>query len=131
METLTNFSLKPYNTFGLVVFAHSFCRVKTKEDVQLLLVNGLLKEQAFLILGGGSNILFTKNFEGLVIKNEITGISIVQETDNEVWITAQSGTIWHDLVLFCVQNNYQGIENLALIPGTVGAAPIQNIGAYG
>lgn len=131
METLTNFSLKPYNTFGLEVFAHSFCIVKTKEDIQLLIVNGLLKEQPFLLLGGGSNILFTKNFEGLVIKNEITGISIVQETDNEVWITAQSGTIWHDLVLFCVQNNYQGIENLALIPGTVGAAPIQNIGAYG
>lgn len=131
IETLTNFSLKPYNTFGLEVFVHSFCIVKTKEDIQLLIVNGLLKEQQFLLLGGGSNILFTKNFEGLVIKNEIEGINIVQETDSEVWITAQSGTIWHDLVLFCVQNNYQGIENLALIPGTVGAAPIQNIGAYG
>lgn len=131
IETLSNFSLKTYNTFGLEVFAHSFCIVKTKEDIQLLIVNGLLKEQSFLLLGGGSNILFTKNFEGLVIKNEIEGINIVQETDSEVWITAESGTIWHDLVLFCVQNNFQGIENLALIPGTVGAAPMQNIGAYG
>ena len=84
-----------------------------------------------LVLGGGSNILFTKNFEGIVIKNEIDGIEKMAENDTHVFIKAGSGVVWHDFVLYCIENNYGGIENLSLIPGTVGAAPIQNIGAYG
>ena len=78
-----------------------------------------------------SNILLCNNFEGLVIKNEIVGIEFIKENENFVWIKSYSGTPWHDFVMYCVENNYGGLENLSLIPGTVGAAPMQNIGAYG
>jgi len=87
--------------------------------------------ELFLFLGGGSNMLFTKDYEGLVLKNNIKGIQIVEETDEHVFLKAYSGENWHELVLYCVERNWGGIENLSLIPGTVGAAPMQNIGAYG
>ena len=131
IELQSNISLKSYNTFGLDVTASSFCVIRKKEDLAEIIEKKILKNQPFLILGGGSNILLTKDFDGLVVKNEIEGIDVVKETETDIWITAKSGTIWHELVMYCVRNNYQGIENLALIPGTVGAAPIQNIGAYG
>src|SRR5690606_27868045 len=95
---------------------------------------GLLSRQKFnsvLVLGSGSNILFTKDFNGLIIKNEIQGIEILSEDDDNVIIKAGAGVTWHDFVQYAVKNNWSGIENLALIPGTVGAAPVQNIGAYG
>lgn len=125
-----NISLKPYNTFGIDVDARSFVEINSVEDlIEILKKSG--SKSSELILGGGSNILFTRDYEGLVIKNNIKGIDLVKETETEVWIKAASGEIWNDLVLYCVSKNYGGIENLSLIPGTVGAAPIQNIGAYG
>jgi UDP-N-acetylmuramate dehydrogenase len=84
-----------------------------------------------MILGGGSNVLFSEDYNGLVIKNEIIGIELHKEDEKHVWLEVQSGTNWHDLVLYCVERDWGGIENLSLIPGTVGAAPMQNIGAYG
>lgn len=126
-----NFPLKAYNTFGIEVFAKRFVLFDTVEKVLQTIRDGLFLGHDFLILGGGSNILFTKNFDGIVIKNEISGITIVEETDAHIFLKSGSGEVWHNVVLHCVGNNWGGIENLSLIPGTVGAAPIQNIGAYG
>ncbi|MBL0079764.1 MAG: UDP-N-acetylmuramate dehydrogenase [Bacteroidetes bacterium] len=127
----SNISLKDYNTFGLDITASSFCVVKSKTEIINLIQNEFSKYAKKLFLGGGSNILFLKDYEGLVIKNEIKGIEIERETDEYVYLKSYSGTQWHDLVLYCVDKNLGGIENLSLIPGTVGAAPMQNIGAYG
>ena len=127
----SNISLKDYNTFGLDITASSFCVVKSKTEIINLIQNEFSKYAKKLFLGGGSNILFLKDYEGLVIKNEIKGIEIERETDEYVYLKSYSGTQWHDLVLYCVNINLGGIENLSLIPGTVGAAPMQNIGAYG
>ena len=124
-------SLQPYNTFGISAEAAAFCIIRTKEDVISLIQNELKSYAYSLVIGGGSNILLCNNVEGLVIKNEIKGIEIIEETDTEVWVKSYSGTVWHELVMYCVERNYGGIENLSLIPGTVGAAPMQNIGAYG
>jgi UDP-N-acetylmuramate dehydrogenase len=127
----SNVSLKKYNTFGIDVNARYFAEVESAEDIitlfQLPTFAGLPK----LILGGGSNVLFVRNFEGLVIKIAIKGIEIIDTNDTHVWVRASAGEVWHDFVLYCLQHNYAGVENLSLIPGTVGAAPIQNIGAYG
>jgi UDP-N-acetylmuramate dehydrogenase len=100
-------------------------------DLQELLGSRIFRSSSSLILGGGSNILFTKNFDGLVIKNELSGIQIISEDDEKVRIKVGAGENWHQFVMFCVGRNYGGVENLSLIPGTVGAAPMQNIGAYG
>lgn len=131
MHVQQQISLQPYNTFGIPVDAAAFCIIRTKEDIISLIQNELKKYNSSLIIGGGSNILLCKNVEGLVIKNEIKGIEIIEEDEAHVWIKSYSGTVWHDLVMYCVARNYGGIENLSLIPGTVGAAPMQNIGAYG
>ncbi|MBL1214553.1 MAG: UDP-N-acetylmuramate dehydrogenase [Ignavibacteriae bacterium] len=128
---LENISLKPHNTFAVEAFAKRFVEISSAEQFKNLLQNEDLRGEELLILGGGSNILFTEDFNGLVIKNSIGGISITKETDAYVIISAGAGVIWDDLVDFCVTKNLGGIENLKLIPGTVGAAPIQNIGAYG
>ncbi|TAH25616.1 MAG: UDP-N-acetylmuramate dehydrogenase [Cytophagales bacterium] len=126
-----NISLKKYNTFGIEANARYFAKFKSIEEL-----NDLLKHKNFIgvptiILGGGSNVLFTKNFDGLVLINEIKGIEIVNEDNNRVHIKSGAGEVWNDLVIFCINNNWGGIENLSLIPGTVGASPMQNIGAYG
>lgn len=131
MAILEYFSLQPFNTFGIKATARYFCRIKTKEEVIHLVKDELQYYKKFLFVGGGSNILFCDDYDGLVIKNEIEGIEILKEDDNHIWIKSFSGTNWHELALYCVNNNYGGIENLSLIPGTVGAAPMQNIGAYG
>ena len=130
LEVQSHISLQPYNTFGIPVDAARFAIVRSVSEVQSLIKDGSLKEK-HLFLGGGSNVLFTADFDGLVIKNEIKGISVVREDNEFVWVQAASGEVWHDLVLYAVEHNWGGIENLSLIPGTVGAAPMQNIGAYG
>lgn len=131
MSILSYYPSKDINTFGINISIYAFTRIKTKEQLVQVFEEELPYYSKHLILGGGSNILFCSDYDGLVIKNEITGIEIVKENEEHVWLKSYSGTIWHDLVMYCVENNYGGIENLSLIPGTVGAAPMQNIGAYG
>ncbi|SFH35891.1 UDP-N-acetylmuramate dehydrogenase [Pedobacter insulae] len=123
-------SLKPYNTFGIQAHAESFVDIQQESDLKELLTHLDQEAQEILVLGGGSNMLFTKDFKGLVIKVSIPGISCVENGD-EVMVTAGAGVVWNDLVNFCVARGFAGLENLTLIPGTVGASPIQNIGAYG
>ncbi len=122
-------SLKPYNTFGLDVQTRAFAEVNSLASLKEAIAES--PEEQFMFLGGGSNVLFCKDYEGLVIKNSIKGIHIVSEDDQHVTLKVYSGEGWHDLVMHCVERNWGGIENLSLIPGTVGAAPMQNIGAYG
>ncbi len=123
--------LKHYNTFGIDATARYFCQITNEDQFKSLLQTDLYRNEKVLILGGGSNILFTRDFDGLVIKTDIKGIHIVHESDGIVNIKAMSGEMWHELVIHCVNHQWGGIQNLSLIPGTVGAAPIQNIGAYG
>lgn len=125
-----NVSLKDYNTFGIDVTAKMFVAVASVEALQNVLQMKEAKNNPLLVMGGGSNILFTKDYEGLVIKMGIEGLDVSVQGD-QVYVTAGAGMVWNDLVLFCVQHGYAGLENLTLIPGTVGASPIQNIGAYG
>ena len=127
----TDIQLKPFNTFGIEAKTRYFTEVSSVEQLQEVLQSPDYQLVERLILGGGSNILLTKDFDGLVIKMAIKGLEIVQETEENVWIKVGAGVVWHDLVMHCVEYNYAGMENLSLIPGTVGAAPMQNIGAYG
>ena len=131
MLMLTNYSLKKYHTFGTDVYARYFIEVNSIEDFKALQKEALYTSNTSLILGGGSNLLFTKNFNGLVIKNNLKGIDIVKQDADFVYVKAAAGENWHQFVLWCVNHNYGGIENLSLIPGCVGASPMQNIGAYG
>lgn len=126
-----NVDLSPFNTFGIHARARYFVTIRSVEQAQEVFRSDLFREQQHLILGGGSNILLTDDFDGLVIKNEIGGISVVGEDEAELRLMAGSGENWHSLVMYCVDHNLGGLENLSLIPGTVGAAPMQNIGAYG
>ena len=130
-KILKNISLKPFNTFGLAAQAASFTEAHSLADLIEITNTEEFKTGPTLILGGGSNILLTQNFEGLVIKNCLKGISVIAENEQEVILEAGAGESWHDFVMYCVDRNLGGIENLSLIPGTVGAAPMQNIGAYG
>lgn len=131
MKILENFSLKNYNTFHVDAKSNYFCEIVSANELQELFSQQIFIKNKRLILGGGSNILFTSDFNGLVIKNSIPGIEEIQEDKEHVYVKAGAGVIWDDLVTYCVNKNFGGIENLSLIPGTVGAAPIQNIGAYG
>jgi UDP-N-acetylmuramate dehydrogenase len=124
-------SLRHYNTFGIDVLAKHFAEIATAEDFRALIAEPQLQEERKLLLGGGSNLLFTRDFDGLVIKNSLRGIEILREDADHVWVRASAGEVWHDFVTFCVDRNLAGLENLSLIPGLVGAAPLQNIGAYG
>ncbi len=126
-----NISLKPYNTFGIEAFCSFFIEINSIEDFMLLLKTDIFHSNSKLIIGGGSNILFTKNFNGLVIKNNIKGISVVSENSETVIVKANAGENWHEFVMWCINKGYCGLENLSLIPGCVGASPMQNIGAYG
>jgi UDP-N-acetylmuramate dehydrogenase len=127
MRVQSNYSLKAYNTFGIDVYAKEFAAFQSKDELAELLKLQLTP----LILGGGSNILFTGNYDGLVLKNEIKGIEIVKEDNESIYIKVGAGEGWHRFVMYCIENNYAGVENLSLIPGNVGASPMQNIGAYG
>lgn len=131
MTIQENFSLQSFNTFGLAVSARYFVAVKTIAELQQILAHPLYGQMPKFILGGGSNVLFTKDYEGLVIKINIKGIEKIKEDDHHVWLQVGAGENWHQFVLYCIENGYAGLENLSLIPGTVGAAPMQNIGAYG
>ncbi len=124
-----NVSLKPYNTFGIDVKADWLAEIESVE--QLLTILDDSPEMPKLILGSGSNVLFLEDFHGIVLHNQIKGKKIVAETKDNIILEVQGGENWHDLVMWAVENNYGGIENLALIPGKAGTAPMQNIGAYG
>ncbi|MEP0273333.1 UDP-N-acetylmuramate dehydrogenase [Ekhidna sp.] len=126
-----NVSLKPYNTFGLDENAGLLAIVDSIDDLDEIYQTGRFRAQKKMVLGGGSNVLFTRGFTGLIAKNEIRGFHIMNETDEEVLVSIGAGESWHQFVLWCVERGFGGVENLALIPGTVGAAPMQNIGAYG
>jgi UDP-N-acetylmuramate dehydrogenase len=126
-----NISLKSYNTFGIDVRAKYFASFRSVEELAELLNYKPLITKSKLILGGGSNILFTKNYDGLVLKNEVKAIEIIKEDEHCVYIRVGAGENWHQFVLHCLQYNLGGVENLSLIPGNVGASPMQNIGAYG
>lgn len=126
-----NISLKAFNTFGLDAVAHSFIAVSSVAQLEHLFNRLITANYPYLILGGGSNMLFTQDYDGLVIKNEIEGIDVVNEDGEFVYVKAGAGVNWHEFVMHCINQDWGGVENLSLIPGTVGAAPVQNIGAYG
>ncbi len=131
MKTSENYSLKNHNTFGIEISSRWFCSVTKITELQELLGDIRFKNMPKLILGGGSNILFTKDFNGLVIQNKIENIQLISENKDSILISVGGGMNWHAFVLNTIEHNYSGLENLSLIPGCVGAAPIQNIGAYG
>lgn len=127
MNIEENISLKNYNTFGIDVTAKRFICIDSVYQLQEL----LKVEKDIFLISGGSNMLLTKDIEKLVVHIDIKGVSIDHENENEVFLTVNAGENWHEFVLWCVDNNYGGLENLSLIPGNVGTCPIQNIGAYG
>ena len=127
----SNVSLKSYNAFGIDVTTRYLVEVDNDQDIQTLFQLPDIQSLPKLILGGGSNLLLTQDFNGLVIKINIKGIETVKEDQDHVWLRVGAGENWHEFVMYCVERGLGGIENLSLIPGTVGAAPMQNIGAYG
>ena len=129
MEIESNKSLKNYNTFGIDCKARYFISISSVSELKEAL--SLKIHPELFILGGGSNLLLTDDLDALVIHLNIKGIKVISETKSEVMVEAMAGENWHEFVLYCIQNNYGGVENLSLIPGNVGTAPIQNIGAYG
>jgi UDP-N-acetylmuramate dehydrogenase len=134
MEILKDHDITKYNTFGVKVLAKYFTEIKSEADLFSILENEEFKKNKKIILGGGSNVLFTKDFDGFVVVNKLEGFELIKNqssTSIEVIVRSLSGTNWHSLVRFTVENEYWGLENLSFIPGTVGAAPMQNIGAYG
>ncbi|MFC2114205.1 UDP-N-acetylmuramate dehydrogenase [Bacteroidota bacterium] len=131
MQFHQNISLKELHTFGVEVKAKLLAEITSEDEIIELFESPEFKKNNWLILGEGSDILFTKDFDGLIIKDNIKGIDQVYENEKSVWVKVSSGENWHSFVGYCVNKNWGGIENLALIPGTVGASPIQNIGAYG
>lgn len=134
MEIVKDYDLTKLNTFGVSAKAKFFAEITSEDDFKDLFLSLEFNSNKKLFLGGGSNILFTKDFDGIVILNKLKGIELVEQVqsgEDHVYIKAMAGEKWHDLVLSSVEQGFWGIENLSLIPGTTGAAPIQNIGAYG
>jgi UDP-N-acetylmuramate dehydrogenase len=131
VKILENISLKHLNTFGIDAKAEYFVEVNTIEDLTELIKNEIFISSEKLILGGGSNLLFTKDFRGIVVKNALKGINIVNETAEYADVRSAAGEVWHDFVMWTINKGLGGLENLSLIPGCVGASPMQNIGAYG
>ncbi len=126
-----NISLKPYNTFSIDAKAKYFAAFTNTDELAELLNYKSKTINQKLILGGGSNILFTKDFDGLILKNELRGIELIKEDKHHYYVKAAAGENWNNFVMHCIKHNYAGLENLSLIPGDVGASPMQNIGAYG
>ncbi|MCB9201344.1 MAG: UDP-N-acetylmuramate dehydrogenase [Flavobacteriales bacterium] len=131
MELLRNADLAPLTTFGVPARAEVLARFRDADQLRSLLAAPELAGMPRMVLGGGSNVLFTRDFPGAVLVNEVPGIRVVREDDHHVWLQAGAGEVWHTLVLHAVDQGWGGLENLSLIPGKVGAAPMQNIGAYG
>ncbi|PZX92964.1 UDP-N-acetylenolpyruvoylglucosamine reductase [Flavobacterium aquariorum] len=129
MEILNNFSLKNYNTFGIEAKAEQFVAVHSVSELKSILEQN--KNQKKFVLGGGSNMLLTKNIEALVIHIDLKGKKILKEDADYVWVESQAGENWHQFVLWAIDQNFGGLENMSLIPGNVGTTPVQNIGAYG
>ncbi len=124
-----NVDIAPYTTFGINANAKSFAVFSTTEELKNLLSQN--RNRDTMVLGGGSNVLFTKDYEGLILVNRIKGIKVVDENSDAVFVKVGAGENWHEFVLYCINQGWGGIENLSLIPGSVGASPMQNIGAYG
>lgn len=131
MDIVEGYDLTNLNTFGIKASAKYFVVLENESEIARLFSSEIFKNNEKLFLGGGSNVLFTKDFVGIVVQNKLRGIEIINEDKENVWIKCMGGEIWNDLVLFAIEHNLWGIENLSLVPGTVGAAPMQNIGAYG
>ncbi|EMY3554307.1 UDP-N-acetylmuramate dehydrogenase [Flavobacterium psychrophilum] len=129
MTIISNFSLKKHNTFGIDAKAKQFVAVHSVDDLQIILKENQTEKK--FILGGGSNMLLTKDIDALVIHIDLKGKKIIQEDDNFVWVESQAGENWHEFVLWTINQNFGGLENMSLIPGNVGTTPVQNIGAYG
>jgi UDP-N-acetylmuramate dehydrogenase len=128
MQFVENFDISSFNSFGLQVNARYFAKISTVDELANLSIDHNLP---LMILGGGSNILFTGNFNGYVLRNEIRGIEKTGEDDDHIFLRVGAGENWHEFVEYCISHGYAGVENLALIPGFTGASPMQNIGAYG
>ena len=128
MDIKNNISLKPFNTFGIDVSASEFVSVNSVKDLTAVLNTN---SSNLMVLGGGSNMLLTKDIEALVVHINLKGISVISTSENQVQVQVSAGENWHELVSWCLKKNFGGLENLSLIPGNVGTAPIQNIGAYG
>lgn len=132
MSLQENISIKPFNSFGIEANTKYFAAFRSVTALQELLAAARnTGDVPLMVLGGGSNVLFTKDFNGLILKNELYGIDLVKEDKHHYYVKAMAGENWHGFVSHCIERNYGGIENLSLIPGNVGASPIQNIGAYG
>ncbi len=129
MEILSDFSLKNYNTFGIEAKAKQFVSVHSTAELKTVLIEN--QSQKKFILGGGSNMLLTQDIDALVIHIDLKGKNIIQENDDFAWVESQAGENWHEFVLWTIENNLGGLENMSLIPGNVGTTPVQNIGAYG
>ncbi len=126
-----NYPLQAHNSFGIAAKALHLVRVKTEADIHAVLANPDLRDRPKFVLGGGSNIVLTGDVKALVLKVELKGMRLVDETDKAWIVEAAAGESWHEVVSWTLQNNWPGLENMALIPGSVGASPVQNIGAYG
>lgn len=131
MNIAENVSLKNMNTFGIESKARFLVSISDVDQLAEFIKSDIFRNHQYLVLGGGSNVLFTGDYPGVVIKNQIKGIEIVSEDDQSVIVKIGAGENWHQMVLYAVEMGWGGIENMSLIPGTVGAAPMQNIGAYG
>ena len=129
MEILNDFSLKNYNTFGIEAKAEQFVAIHSVPELKSILQQNKTKNK--FVLGGGSNMLLTKNIEALVIHIDLKGKKVVKENADFVWVESQAGENWHEFVLYTIDQNFGGLENMSLIPGNVGTTPVQNIGAYG
>jgi len=127
----SNVSLKKFNTFGIDVTAKLFSQAENEDHVRNIIQSDHFLNNSLLILGGGSNLLFTKNYNGIVLRNNIQGIEVIKEDRESVLVKVGAGIVWHKFVLYCIEKGWYGVENLSLIPGNVGASPMQNIGAYG
>ncbi len=128
MVVNNNYSLKPYHSFGIDVRCKALINIYSVQDIYAFL---LLGEEKFMVLGGGSNVLFLNDYTGTVLRNQIKGFEVIDEDEDQLLVKVGAGEIWHQFVLWSVAHNFWGVENLSLIPGSVGAAPMQNIGAYG
>lgn len=131
MKILRQQPLKDFNTFGINAIADYFVKLETEDDYRQLACSTLLKEYPFFILGGGSNVILPDRYEGLVVHPANVGVRLLSDDGDTLLVEAQAGTVWADFVDYCIDHEWHGLENLARIPGCVGAAPVQNVGAYG